>query len=166
MRRREKNPRSQQKLVLVIAGGIVAAVLGISAVLMMQESTSEHYIKQLQEISDQSRTITQNYEDSITKWKDGSIDNAQMLQITDKNLEQLQLQMSRMKALEPPEKFKEGHEISILSLEYELQSNEHMRKYVETGDQEEYKKSSELFQLAFDYESKAFEALGNTNRNT
>lgn len=166
MRRREKNPRSQQKLVLVIAGGIVAAVLGISAVLMMQESTSEHYIKQLQEISDQSRTITQNYEDSITKWKDGSIDNAQLLQTTDKNLEQLQLQMSRMKALEPPEKFKEGHEMSILSLEYELQSNEHMRKYVETGDQAEYEKSSKLFQLAFDYEAKAFEALGNTNRNT
>ncbi|MFQ5941389.1 MAG: hypothetical protein ACE5KA_06810 [Nitrososphaerales archaeon] len=89
-----------------------------------------------------------------------------MLQITDNNLEQLYSLLSRLKALEPSEKFKEGHEMSVLSLEYELQSNKHMRKYVETGDQMEYEKSSELLQLAFNYESRAFAAFARTDKDS
>jgi hypothetical protein len=158
--------RSNQKLVIVAVVGVIAAAIGINAIFVTQASSSDRYVIQLQEISDQSRVVTQNYENSIGKWKDGLIGNAEMLQITDNNLEQLQSLLSRLKALEPPEKFREGHEMSVLSLEYELQSNKHMRSYVETGDQAEYEKSTELFQLAFNYESEAFAAFAKANKNT
>ncbi len=157
---------SNQKLVIVVAAGVIAVIIAVNAIFITQPSSNEHYVIQLQEISDQSMTITQNYESSIGKWEDGLIDNSEMLQITDNNLEQLQSLLSRLKALEPPEKFREGHEMNILSLEYELQSNKHMRNYVETGDQAEYEKSIELFQLAFNYESEAFAAFSKANKNT
>jgi hypothetical protein len=153
-------------LVIVIAVGIIALVLGINALLVTQASSSDRYIMELQEISDQSRATTQNYEDSVGKWKNGMITDTEMLTITDNDLAQLQSLLSRLKSLEPPEKFKEGHELSILSLEYELQSNKHMRNYVETGDQAEYEKSLELLQLAFNYESRAFAAFSKNNKNT
>jgi len=160
------NSRSQQKLVIFVVASIIIAILGINIVFMMQGSTNDRYLIQLQEISDQSKTITQNYADSIGEWKNGLLDNAKMLQITDNNLEQLQSSLSRLKGLDPPKEFTEAHEMSILSLEYELESNKHMRKYVETGDQVEYEKSSEDFQHAFDYESKAFEAFAKANKTT
>ncbi|MEM2760019.1 MAG: hypothetical protein QXU32_10740 [Nitrososphaerales archaeon] len=162
---RRRNPRSQRIMAVSIAAGIIGAVLGINAVLVPQKSDSEKYVLLLQEVSDQSMTLTQNYESAIGKWRAGLIDNAEMLRITDSNLEEIKSLISRLKAVEPPERFKEGHEMSILSLDYELQSNTHMRKYIETGNQYEYDKSTELLQLAFDYESKAFQAFSEASKH-
>jgi hypothetical protein len=157
---------SQRILVVSIAVGIVAAVVGVNAILASQQSSTEDYVRQLQKISDQSMALTSSYEDSIGKWKNGLIDDEEMLGITDSNLQQLESLASKLKSLEPPEKFREGHEMGILSLQYELESNRHLRNYIVTGDEEEYKKSNELFQLAFDYESKAFEAFSKANKIT
>lgn len=164
-KRRTTTTRSNTKIVIAIAVGIVGGVIGINAVLLAQVTGTERYLRNLQEISDQSQVITQNYEDSIAKWNEGLIDDEEILQITDENLGQLEALLSRLKLLDPPEQFREGHDMSVLSLEYELQSNRHMRNYIETGDEQEYERSSELLQLAFNYESKAFEAFAKS-RNT
>jgi hypothetical protein len=165
MPRRREKPQSQWKLIAGISAGIIAAVLGLSAFLASQPTASESYIMELQNVSEQSRIITEKYEDSIGRWQNGTISDIEMLRITDSNLAQLEAMISRMKVLEPPEKFKEGHELSILSLEYELNSNKHLRAYVETDDDLEFERSTELLQLAFDYESKAFAAFAGANKN-
>lgn len=165
MPKRRAKPRSQ-RLLIAIALGIVAVAIGINAFFIAQTSASDRYIIELQEISDQSGAITQTYEDAIGRWQNGKIDNNEMLQITDDNLDQLQSLLSRLKSLDPPDKLKEGHELSVLSLEYELQSNKHMRNYIETGDESEFEKSSELLQLAISYESKAFASFAKANKST
>ena len=166
MPRRRDNTHSHQKLIIVIAAGIVVLIMGINGIHLAQKSSNDTYILELNEISNQSRLTTKNYENSIGEWKSDVMGDIEMLRITDNNIEQLQSLLSQLKSLEPPEKFKDGHEMNILSLKYELQSNKHMRVYVETHDQAEYEKSSELFQLAFDYETKAFALFIKANENT
>lgn len=163
---RKRSSSSKQTKFIAIVVGIAAAVIGINAFFITQPSSSERYVIELQEISDQSRVVTQSYEESIRRWQDGTIDDAEMLQITDDNLAQLQLLLSRLKSLEPPDRLKEGHDLSVLSLEYELQSNKHMRNFIETGDENEFEKSSELLQLAISYESRALAAFAEANKNT
>jgi len=163
---RRSDVRSNQKLMIALMVGAIAVAVGVSAVLASQPSNQETYITELQEISDQSKAVTQSYDDAISEWQNGQVEDSEMTRITERNLGQLELLLSRLKALEPPGRFADGHELIIRSLEYEMQSNEHMLKYIETRDQAEYEKSSELFQLAFDYEAKAFEAFAKANKNT
>ncbi len=166
MPRTRKDPKSQQFQVIVIGGAIIATVVGISFVLMTQATNNESYIKSIQTISDQSRASTQAYENSINEWYDGKITREEMLQITDNQLENLNALLTRLRDIEPPEKFQFAHELSILSLSHELQSDRHMRNYIETGNDDERDRSVEFFQKAFDYETQAFEEFSRAGKST
>lgn len=166
MSRTRKDPKSKQFLVIVIGGAIIATVVGISFVLMTQATDSENYVRSVQSISDQSRAFTQTYENSISEWHDGEISREEMLQITDNQLENLDGLLAKLRGMEPPEKFRLAHELSILSLSHELQSDRHMRNYIETGNNDEYDRSVEFLQKAFDYETQAFEEFSRAGKNT
>ncbi|MFY3739741.1 MAG: hypothetical protein HMLIMOIP_000160 [Candidatus Nitrosomirales archaeon] len=166
MSRTRKDPKSKQFLVIVIGGAIIAVVIGISFVLMTQATDSENYVKSIQSISDQSRAFTQSYETSIGEWQDGEINSEEMLQITDNHLENLNGLLAKLRSMEPPEKFRLAHELSILSLSHELQSDEHMRNYIETGSDDEYDRSVEFLQKAYDYETQAFEEFSRAGKST
>ena len=166
MSRTRKDPKSKQFLVIVIGGAIIATVVGVSFVMMTQATNSENYIKSIQIISDQSRAFTQTYENSINEWYDGEISREEMLQITDNHLGNLNGLLSKLRGMEPPEKFQLAHELSILSLSHELQSDRHMRNYIETGNDDEYDSSVEFLQQAFDYETQAFEEFSRAGKST
>ncbi len=166
MSRTRKDPKSNQLLVIAIGGAVIATVVGVSFVMMTQATDSENYIKSIQSISDQSRAFTQTYENSISEWRDGQISREEMLQITDDQLENLSGLLAKLRGMEPPEKFRLAHELSILSLSHELQSDRHMRNYIETGSDDEYDSSVEFFQKAFDYERQAFEEFSRAGKNT
>jgi hypothetical protein len=166
MPRTKKDPKSQQILVAAIGGGIIAVVLGISFVLMIQATNSENYIKTIQSVYDQSRIFTQTYEDSIANWQNGQMTKEEMLRITDRQLEKLDGLLTKLKSMEPPDKFRAAHELGILSLSHELQSDKHMRNYIETGNDDEYQMSVELLQKAFDYEREAFDEFSRAGKST
>ena len=166
MPRTKKDLKSNQILVAIIGIGIIAGVVGVSFVFMTQATNSENYIKTIQSVSDQSRVFTQTYEDSIAKWQDGQISREEMLKITDDQLESLDGLLAKLKSMEPPEKFRAAHELGILSLSHELQSDRHMRNYIETGNNDEYDRSVEFLQKAFDYETQAFEEFSRAGKNT
>ncbi len=166
MSRPRKDPKSKQFLVIVIGSAIIATTLGISFVLMTQATESENYVKSIQIISDQSRAFTQTYENSISEWHDGEISSEEMLQITDDHLEKLDGLLAKLRSMEPPEKFRLAHELSILSLSHELQSDKHMRNYIETGSDDEYDRSVEFLQKAYDYETQAFEEFNRAGKST
>ncbi|MGH9876763.1 MAG: hypothetical protein ACRD5H_03940 [Nitrososphaerales archaeon] len=165
MPRARRDPKSKQFLVIVIGGAIIATVVGISFVLMTQATNDENYIKSIQNMSDQSRAFTQAYENSINEWNDGKISREEMLQITDSQLENVNGLLAKLRSMEPPEKFRLAHELSILSLSHEVQSDRHMRNYIETGNDDEYDRSVESLQKAFDYETQAFEEFSRAGKS-
>ena len=166
MPRTRRDPKSQQILVVIVGVVIIAVVVGVSFILMTQATNSENYIKTIQSVSEQSRAFTQTYEDYIAKWEDDQISNEEMLQITDSHLENLNGLLTKLKSMEPPEKFRIAHELSVLSLSHELQSDRHMRNYIETGNSDEYEISVELLQKAFDYETQAFAEFSRAGKST
>jgi len=166
MPRTRRDPKSQQILVVIVGVVIIAVVVGVSFIFMTQATNSENYIKTIQSVSEQSRAFTQTYEDSIAKWEDDQISMEEMLQITDSHLENLDGLLTKLKSMEPPEKFRAAHELSVLSLSHELQSDRHMRNYIETGNIDEYEISVELLQKAFDYETQAFEEFSRAGKST
>ena len=166
MPRTRRDPKSQQTLVAIVGAAIIAAVIGVSFVLMTQATNSENYVKTIQSISDQSRVFTKTYEDSIARWQNDQISKEEMLRITDSHLENLDKLLTKLKNVEPPEKFRIAHELSISSLSHELQSDRHMRNYIETGNDNEYEISVELLQKAFDYERQAFEEFSRAGKST
>ena len=164
--RTRRDPKSQRILVVTVFVGIVAAVLGASFMFMTQATNRENYVRTIQNVSDEARVLTQTYEDSIAKWQNSQTSKEQILQITDNHLENLNRLLTKLKSLEPPEKFRAAHELSILSLDHELQSDQHMRNYIETGKEEEREMSATLLQKAFDYEAKAFEEFSRASKST
>jgi hypothetical protein len=166
MPRTRRDPKSQRILVVTVFVGIVATVLGVSFMLMTQATNRENYVITIQNVSDEARVLTRTYEDSIAKWENGLTSKEQILQITDSHLENLNRLLTKLKSLEPPEKFLDAHELSILSLDHELQSDQHMRSYIETGKEEEREMSATLLQKAFDYEAEAFEEFSRASKST
>jgi hypothetical protein len=161
-----RDPKSKQFLVIVIGGAIIAVVIGISFVLMIQATNNENYVRSIQIISDRSGQFTQAFENSVTEWRDGEISREEMLQITDNHLENLNGLLGELRNMEPPEKFRLAHELSILSLSHELQSDRHYRNYIETGSDDEYDRSVEFLQKAYDYETQAFGEFSKASKNT
>lgn len=166
MPRAKMDPKSKQILIIIVGIGVIGAVVGVSFVLTTQAANNENYLKTIQSISDQSRTFTLAYEDSLTKWQGGEISKEEILQLTEGHLENLDRLLTKLKSMEPPEKFRTAHELGILSLSHETQSDRHMRNYIETGNEDEYKISAELLQKAFDYETQAFEEFSRAGKST
>jgi hypothetical protein len=159
---------TKRSRLLLIFGGILAAALGASWMIMSQVTSqvesSDDYIRTIQSISDQSKSFTQSYEDSIGKWRDGKIDRGEMLQITDDHLGRLEGLLGRLDQINPPERFRMAHQFTMDSLTNELESDRHMRNYVDTGNEDEYQKSVEFLQKAFDYETRAFAEFGRASK--
>ena len=166
MPRTRKDAKSNRFLVIIIGGAIIAATIGISFMLVTQATNSDNYVRTIQSISDQSRALTHTYENSFAKWRAGEIGTEEMLRVTDIQLENLEGLVTKLKNTEPPEKFRLAHELSILSLNQELQSDMHIRNYIETGNDDEYQRSEELLQKALDYETQAFEEFSRASKNT
>lgn len=141
---------------MIFGIGIIAVVIGVSWIMLNQVDSSEDYVNRIQSISGQSKSFTQEYEDSIARWRDGQIDKREMLQITDTHLERLDNLIVELNNIAPPEKFRNAHEFTTGSISNEMESDRHMRNYIDTGNNDEYQKSVEFLQKAFDDETTAF----------
>lgn len=156
MRRRKKDNKINVKLFLGLVPAIIATVVLVNLMLSMQRGNEQEYIKEVEDIWQQASLLTKDYDSWYTKWKNGELNDAEMIDITKKNIDDIQLLINRLESAEPPERLEDAHQFSILSLKYEKQSNEQIIRYIETKDKQYLDKSQELFQNAFEYEGKAF----------
>lgn len=156
MKRRKKDNKINIKLFLGLVPAIVATVMLVNLIMSMQHGNEQDYVNEVEDIWQQASILTKDYDSWLTKWKNGELDDAEMIDITNKNVNDMQLLIDRLENIEPPERLKDAHQFSISSLQYEKESNEHIIKYIETKDEQYLEKSQELFQNAFEYESKAF----------
>ncbi|RMF31248.1 MAG: hypothetical protein D6752_02550 [Candidatus Nitrosothermus koennekii] len=156
MRRRKKENKINVKLFLGLVPAIIATVLLVNLVLSMQRGNEQEYMKEVEDVWQQASMLTKEYDSWFTKWKNGELTDAEMIDITKKNIDDMNLLIDRLNNTEPPERLKDAHEFSILSLKYERDSNEEIIKYIETKDEQHLEKSQDLFQNAFEYEGKAF----------
>ncbi len=156
MRRRKKDNKVNVKLFLGLVPAIIATVLLVNLIMSMQKGDEQEYVNEVEDVWQQASLLTKDYDSWLTKWKNGELNDAEMIDITNKNVNDMQLLINRLENIEPPERLKDAHQFSILSLQYEKESNENVLKYIETKDEQYLEKSQQLFQDAFEYEGKAF----------
>lgn len=155
MRRRSKENKINVKLFIGLVPAIIATIILVNLLLSIQRNTDQTYINDVSEILNQASVLTKDYDSSLTKWKNNEIRDDEIIDLTYKNIFDMNQLVSRLNSTNPPERFKQAHQYILGSLNYQIESNRNMLKYIMTKD-EQYKESSdELFQKAFEYESKA-----------
>ncbi|MCS6768558.1 MAG: hypothetical protein RMJ59_04185 [Candidatus Nitrosocaldus sp.] len=146
---------SPRMAALIILAGVVAAIVVVSLMIYSERSKQENYAIAIQRLNVEAKQITEHYNNEYALWEKGLIDDAEMIEITESVMMNQQRVINMMKSLDVPDIYREAHEYNVKSLEYEYQSNEQFKRYLESRDEEAYKRSQELFQLSFEYEMKA-----------
>ncbi|GBC72869.1 hypothetical protein HRbin04_00264 [archaeon HR04] len=146
---------SPRMAALIILVGVVAAIVAVSLIIYAERSKQENYVIAIQRLNAEAKQITEHYNNEYALWEKGLIDDASMIDIIDSVMMNQQRIIDTMKSLNVPDIYKEAHDYNVKSLEYEYQANEHFKNYLASKDEEELKKSDELFQLSFEYEMKA-----------
>ncbi len=161
MRRRKRENKINLKLFLMLVPAIVATVMLVNLLLSLQRGNEREYINNIEEAFQQSIAITRDYDKWFTKWKNGTLTDPEIIDITKKNISEIDELIDRLEGITPPERLKNAHQFTILSLRYEKESSENILKYIESKDKEYLTKSDELFQRAFEYEGRAFAEFNN-----
>ncbi len=147
----KKNKR--QNIVLVgiavfIIGGIIVYNYHIDQVKIKGLS----FGSELQQIQDDVKKFQTNFESKITQWKEGDLNNEEILEYFQTHISQMEILIPRYDKLIPPEPFISSVKLFKLSTETQLESDKEYGKWIETGERAYKIRSDSLIQESFEYE--------------
>lgn len=147
---------------IVTIGGIVAitALVGFMIALQLEVSRNNDYKHAFEQIIIDVSALTREYQAEEGKWLAKEYDNATMIASIDQYAPRYQELVERAESLDTPERYKEANGYLVSAIESEMQSNEHFRNYLATGDQSEYDKSSALLSKSLADSARADAAIG------
>jgi len=145
--------RKQRERIITFAGigAMVAAIVVFGILPQMQITRDNEFKASIDKIAFDTISLTQEYQAEEGKWVHKQHDNSTMISIIDTYKPKYQALIDRAQALETPDKYISARDSLIKSLQSEMESNDHFRVYLVTGDQSEYDKSSELLTQSLAY---------------
>ncbi len=149
---------------IITYGGIaaIAAIVGFMVFLQVEAARNNDFKKAIDGIALDTIALTQEYQEEEGKWNEKQYDNSTMIGIIDKYQPRYQEILDRAQALDTPERYKVARDKLTKAVETEMQSNEHFRNYLSSGNPDEYRKSIDLFsqslQHSADYDAAIFAA--------
>lgn len=144
-----------------VIGGFVAigAIVAFMVVMQVSAAQSAAFKQSWNSVKAQANTLTGEYQAEEGRWKAGQHDNAAMAGIVDAYLPRYQQLIDSAEAIETPDRYIESRDLLVKSLEAEKSSNEHFKEYLLTGDEDEYKKASDLLSLSLKHEAESSAAM-------
>ncbi|HXG06637.1 MAG TPA: hypothetical protein VNI77_04840 [Nitrososphaera sp.] len=138
--------KSKRLSQIVTVGGIalITALVGLMIALQVEASRNNDYKRAFEQVVIEANALTREYQNEEGKWRAKEYDNATMISIIDQYMPRYQALIDRANNLDAPERYKTAHTYLVSAIESEMQSNEHFRNYLATGDQSEYEKSSAM----------------------
>ncbi|MGI0029425.1 MAG: hypothetical protein ACREAQ_06930 [Nitrososphaera sp.] len=138
---------------IITYGGIaaIAAIVGFMVFLQVEAARNNDFKKAIDGIALDTIALTQKYQEEEGKWNEKQYDNSTMIGIIDKYQPRYQEILDRAQALDTPERYKVARDKLIKAVETEMQSNEHFRNYLSSGNPDEYRKSIDLFSQSLQY---------------
>ncbi|MGH9992795.1 MAG: hypothetical protein ACREAZ_09145 [Nitrososphaera sp.] len=132
---------------IITYGGIaaIAAIVGFMVFLQVEAARNNDFKKAIDGIALDTIALTQEYQEEEGRWNEKQYDNSTMIGIIDKYQPRYQEILDRAQALDTPERYKVARDKLIRAVETEMQSNEHFRNYLSSGNPDEYRKSIDLF---------------------
>jgi hypothetical protein len=127
--------------------------------------TQTSFHKSYEILINNSRLLTQSYQNEVKKWQLKQYDNSTMISITDINLPTFQKLINRAESLQPTENYAKARDFYIKSLQSEMESYRHFQNFLAASNPAEDRISSQLLSNALIYESNSFAAFNNVTGN-
>jgi hypothetical protein len=129
---------------LITFGGIaiIGVLIAFMVFLQVEASRNNEFKRAFEKIVIDTNALTQEYTKQEDQWL--SRDNNTMIQVIDQYLPKYDMLVERAKALDTPEKYTSAQEYLVSAIDLERQSYQHFRNYLVTGDESEYRMSSDM----------------------
>jgi len=152
-------PNPKRNLQIAIVGGvaIIVAVILINYNLDQANLSGQRFGNSLASIQSDLGNETASFDANLTMYEKGQITKDQMLNITDAHLSRMQDILTRYDSLNPPESFAPSLQLFRLSTQTQLESDNLLKQWIQTGDNSTRVKSDQLLQQSFQYELNALQ---------
>ena len=129
---------------MITFGGIaiIGVLIAFMVLLQVEASRNNEFKRAFEKIVIDTNALTREYTIQEDQWL--SRDNNTMIQVIDQYLPKYDMLVERAKALDTPEKYKSAQEYLVSAIDLEMQSYQHFRNYLMTGDESEYGMSSDM----------------------
>ena len=151
--------RPASRLITFAGIGAIVAIVGFMVFMQVGAARNNDFKRSFEGIVVEVNALTQQYQAEEKKWTEDMYDNATMISIVEKYLPRYQSLIDRAESMDAPERYTAAQDFLVKALEAEKQSNEHFRNYLATGDEAEYKKSSDLLTTSLVYSTQADAAI-------
>ena len=166
MKKKASSPKKSTYVAVLVGAIIIGLVIAFNYSLDQARISGERFGKNLQQIQDDLKKQVADYESKITSWQEGHLTKQEILQISDRHLTDLQNILSRYEALRPPEAFVHSLELFKLSAQSQLESDELLKEWFETGNNSTKIRSDELLQQSFEYETSALASFNTAKKGS
>lgn len=129
---------------MITFGGIaiIGVLIAFMVFLQVEASRNNEFKRAFEKIVIDTNALTQEYTKQEDQWL--SRDNNTMTQVIDQYLPKYDMLVERAKTLDTPEKYTSAQEYLVSAIDLERQSYQHFRNYLVTGDESEYRMSSDM----------------------
>lgn len=155
------NPKKRLQFAIVAGAAIVTVAIALSYNFDQAKITGQKFGDDLALLQSDLKNETLNFDSQLSSYEKGDMSKAQMLNITDNHIEKMQNFLIRYDSLRPPETFVSSLKLFRLSTETQLESDQLLREWVQTGDNATRAKSDEILQQSFQYEMNALQSFNN-----
>ncbi|MGI0047129.1 MAG: hypothetical protein ACREBB_08085 [Nitrosotalea sp.] len=155
------NPKRNLQIAIIIGVAIVAVVIFVNYNLDQANLNGERFGNSLSLIQSDLDNETAAFDANLTMYEKGQISKEQMLNITDAHLTKMQNFLVRYDSLNPPESFAPSLQLFRLSTQTQLDSDNLLKEWMQTGDNSTRAKSDQLLQQSFQYEMNALQNFNN-----
>ena len=130
---------------------VIAAIIVFMVSLQVEASKNSEFRKSIDNIALDAISLTQEYQAEEGKWVHKQHDNNTMISIIDTYKSKYQALIDRAQALEAPDRYTSARDFLVKSVQSEMDSNDHFRIYLVSGNPSEYDRSSELLTESLAY---------------
>lgn len=143
--------KKNTRIVTFAGMAAIAAIIAFMVSLQVEASKNTEFRKSIDGVAVDVISLTQQYQAEEGKWLNNQYDNSTMISIIDAYEPKYEALIDRAQALDTPDRYVNARDLLVKSVQAEMESNEHFRNYLVSGDSEEYNKSSELLSQSLAY---------------
>ena len=153
-------------MAIIIGAIIIGGVIILNYNLDQAKISGQSFGDSLAQIQNDLKNETANYDAKIALYQNGTITKQDILQISDVHLSVLSDMLSKYNKLKPPEPFAPSLELFKLSTQTQLDSDNLLKQWIQTGDNSTKIRSDQLLEQSFYYETKALDSFNKAKTNS
>ncbi len=167
MKKKQRTKKSGFRVFSVIIIG--AIIIGASIYYFYSAEQAQirgfAFGNNIQAIQDELKEEQSDFYSKVSMWKEKSITKDQILEFADNHILKMTNIIAKYTDLQMPDAFSGSVKLFKLSTETQLDSDQHLIKWIRNDDQSEKIRADELLQASFEYEMAALALFEKAKNN-